>query len=196
MRKVLLYLTIALSIITVVLYVQLDKTKIEKKRLSNNQEALLSDVEHYKTENGRNVASVQKLELTKKELVKHNAELVNTVSDLNIKINRLESASTTAFESEYKIKTVIRDSIVYRDLAPIRVSAINYKSPYIDLSGIIERGKFDGAITTRDTLVQVVHRVPKKFLFIKYGTKGIRQEVLNKNPHSKITYSEYLEFKK
>jgi hypothetical protein len=35
--------------------------------------------------------------------------------------------------------------------------------------------------------------VPKRFLFFKYGCKGIRQEILSKNPHSRIVYSQYIE---
>ena len=46
-----------------------------------------------------------------------------------------------------------------------------------------------------DTIKQIVHRVPKKFLFIKYGTKGIKQEVVSKNPHTKIVFTEYRELK-
>ncbi|WP_350308236.1 DUF6549 family protein [Gabonibacter massiliensis] len=49
---------------------------------------------------------------------------------------------------------------------------------------------------SRDTLVQIVYRVPRKFLFIRWGTKAIRQEVISKNPYSKITYSRYIELRK
>lgn len=195
MSKFLIYLTAILSLAVVTLYWQLDKTITEKQRLSNNQEALLSDVDHYKTESGKNAASVQKLELTKSELEKYNVDLKETISDLNLKINRIQAAATTATQSNYKIKTVVKDSIVYRDV-PVKLQRIDFRDPYIDLTGTIDSGTFSGDITTRDTLVQIIHRVPKKFLFIKYGTKAIRQEVVSKNPYSKIVYTEYIELKK
>lgn len=195
MNKISIYLIGILSLAVVTLYWQLDKTITEKQRLSNNQEALLSDVDHYKTESGKNAASVQKLELTKSELEKYNVDLKETISDLNLKINRIQAAATTATQSNYKIKTVVKDSIVYRDM-PVKLQHIDFRDPYIDLTGTIDSGTFSGDITTRDTLVQIIHRVPKKFLFIKYGTKAIRQEVVSKNPYSKIVYTEYIELKK
>ncbi|MFV0537642.1 MAG: DUF6549 family protein [Dysgonomonas sp.] len=195
MNKISIYLIGILSLAVVTLYWQLDKTVTEKQRLSNNQEALLSDVDHYKTESGKNAASVQKLELTKSELEKYNVDLKETISDLNLKINRIQAAATTATQSNYKIKTVVKDSIVYRDV-PVKLQRIDFRDPYIDLTGTIDSGTFSGDITTRDTLVQIIHRVPKKFLFIKYGTKAIRQEVVSKNPYSKIVYTEYIELKK
>lgn len=195
MNKISIYLIGILSLAVVTLYWQLDKTVTEKQRLSNNQEALLSDVDHYKTESGKNAASVQKLELTKSELEKYNVDLKETISDLNLKINRIQAATTTATQSNYKIKTVVKDSIVYRDV-PVKLQRIDFRDPYIDLTGTIDSGTFSGDITTRDTLVQIIHRVPKKFLFIKYGTKAIRQEVVSKNPYSKIVYTEYIELKK
>lgn len=195
MNKISIYLIGILSLAVVTLYWQLDKTITEKQRLSNNQEALLSDVDHYKTESGKNAASVQKLELTKSELEKYNVDLKETISDLNLKINRIQAAATTATQSNYKIKTVVKDSIVYRDV-PVKLQRIDFRDPYIDLTGTIDSGTFSGDITTRDTLVQIIHMVPKKFLFIKYGTKAIRQEVVSKNPYSKIVYTEYIELKK
>lgn len=195
MSKISLYIIGILSLAVATLYWQLDRTITEKQRLSNNQEALLSDVEYYKTESGKNAASVQKLELTKSEIEKHNVDLKETISDLNLKINRIQSAATTATQSNYKIKTVVKDSIVYRDV-PVKLQRIDFRDPYIDLTGTIDSGTFIGDITTRDTLVQIIHRVPKKFLFIRYGTKAIRQEVVSKNPYSKIVYTEYIELKK
>lgn len=195
MSKYLIYVIAVLVLAVGALYWQLDKTKAEKNRLSSNQEALLSDVEFYKTEADNNAASVQKLELSKSELEKHCEDLTKTVKDLNIKISRIQSASTTVTQSDYKIVTVVKDSIVYRD-KPVTLQAINFKDPWIDMAGIIDRGVFSGNISTRDTLVQVIHRVPKKFWFIKYGTKAIRQEIVTKNPHSNIVYTEYIELKK
>lgn len=195
MSKISLYIIGILSLAVATLYWQLDRTITEKQRLSNNQEALLSDVEYYKTESGKNAASVQKLELTKSEIEKHNVDLKETISDLNLKINRIQSAATTATQSNYKIKTIVKDSIVYRDV-PVKLQRIDFRDPYIDLTGTIDSGTFIGDITTRDTLVQIIHRVPKKFLFIRYGTKAIRQEVVSKNPYSKIVYTEYIELKK
>ena len=47
-----------------------------------------------------------------------------------------------------------------------------------------------------DTLRQVVHRVPRRFLFIRFGTKAVRQEIVSSNPHTRIVYAEYVRFAK
>lgn len=195
MRKLLIYINIALLVAVVSLSCWLGNVREEKKRLANNQETLLSDILYYKTEFGKSAASVQKLELTKSELEKHCQDLAKTVDDLNIKIGRIQSASTTVSKTEVKIQTVVRDSIVYRD-RPVSLKVINWMDPWITLNGVLDGNNFSAKVESVDTLHHVVHRVPKKFLFIKWGTKAIKQEVVSSNPHSKIIYTEYIELKK
>lgn len=195
MRKLFIYINIALLIAVVSLSCWLGNVRAEKERLANNQESLLSDVEYYKTESGKNAASVQKLELTKSELKKHCQELAQTVEELGIKVKRLQSAATTVTKTEVEIQTVVRDSIVYRD-RPVILKTINWKDPWIKLDGILDGEDFSAKIQSIDTLSHIAHRVPKKFLFFRFGTKSVRLEVVNKNPHSKIVYTEYIELKK
>ena len=61
--------------------------------------------------------------------------------------------------------------------------------------GIIRRDTLMLDYRSVDTLHQVIHRVPRKFLFFRFGTKGIRQEVWSSNPHTRLVYSEYIELK-
>lgn len=194
MKKILLYGNIALIIAVMVLSCWLNNTMEEKKRLANNQESLLSDIEYYKTESGKNAASVQKLVLTKSELEKHCQDLTQTVEDLGIKVKRLQSATMTVTKTEVEIQTVVRDSIVYRD-RPVILKTIKWKDPWIKLDGILDGDNFSAKIQSIDSLSHVAHRVPKKFLFFRFGTKAVRLEVVNKNPHSKIVYTEYIEIK-
>lgn len=195
MRKVLVYANIVLVISVLVLSFSLNNAKEEKKRLTNNQESLLSDIQYYKTESGKNAASVQKLELTKSELEKHCIDLTQTVEDLGIKVKRLQSVANTITKTEVEIQTVVRDSIVYRD-RPVNLKIINWKDPWISLDGVMDGKNFSAKIESIDTLSHVAHRVPKKFLFFRFGTKAVRLEVVNKNPHSQIIYTEYIELKK
>jgi hypothetical protein len=59
--------------------------------------------------------------------------------------------------------------------------------------GILFGDSLQYAVRTVDTLHQVIHRVPRKFLFIPYGTKAIRQEVWTSNPNTELVYTEYIE---
>lgn len=195
MRK---YLIIALCVsfaVIAFLSNRISSIKEERDRLDRNQTALLADVDYYKSESGKNAASVQALELSKSELEKHCDELVKTVDDLNLKIKRIQSASTTATQTDVPIKAEVRDSIVYRDRIDT-LKRITFDDPWVRLDGTIEKDTFTGKINVSDTLIQVVHRVPKKFWFIRWGTKAIRQEIRSSNPYTKIVYSEYIELKK
>ena len=195
MRKFIVCTYTILIIASVFMIGKVRSLKKERDRLENNQTALLSDVEYYKTESGKNAASVQKLELTKSELEKHCIDLTQTVKDLGIKVKRLQSASTTVTKTEVEIQTVVHDSIVYRD-GPVILKTINWKDPWIKLDGILDGEDFSAKIQSIDTLNHIAHRVPKKFLFFRFGTKAVRLEVVNKNPHSQIVYTEYIELKK
>lgn len=195
MKRILVYANIVLVISVLILSFFLNNTREEKKRLTNNQESLLSDIEYYKTESGKNAASVQKLMLTKSELEKHCQNLTQTVKDLGIKVKRLQSATTTVTKTEIEIRTVVRDSIVYRD-RPVILKIINWKDPWIKLNGVLDGDDFSAKIQSIDSLSHVAHRVPKKFLFFRFGTKAVRLEVVNKNPHNQIVYTEYIEVRK
>jgi hypothetical protein len=115
MRKFLFIALVLLVGTNIFLFKRLDSVKKERNRLDSNQAALLSDVEHYKTEAGKNATSVLRLELTKNELEKKNKDLTKTVDDLNIKLKRIQAATTTATKTEIEIETKVRDSIVYRN---------------------------------------------------------------------------------
>lgn len=168
----------------------------EKERLTGNQEALMDEVQYYQDEAGRNAASVQRLELSKAELEAYNGELTQRIEDLNIKLKRVQAATTTATQTNVEIKTIIKDTIIYRDTGMLVLPAIKWQDPWVNVDGIIKPDStVDLSIQSVDTLFQVVHRVPKKFLFIRYGTKAIRQEITSSNPHTKIVYSEYIELK-
>lgn len=195
MSKISLYANIALVITVAILFSWLQNVRQEKNRLANNQEALLSNVDYYKTEAGNSAASVQMLELSKSELEKHCTDLTKTVQDLNIKVKRIQAAAQTATKTEVEIQTVVRDSIVYRD-RPVSLKVINWRDPWVSLNGVLDGENFSAKIESVDTLTHVVHRVPKKFLFFRYGVKAIKLDVVSKNPHSKIVFTEYIELKK
>ena len=115
--------------------------------------------------------------------------------DLYINVKGMQSASTTATRTEIKVVTEIRDSIVYRDSIKERIQVFRWDDPWVSILGKIERDSIGMNVESRDTLTQIVHRVPHKFWFIKWGTKAIRQDIVSSNPHTKITYSEYIELK-
>lgn len=168
----------------------------EKDRLTINNESLMESVNLYKSNSGKYAASVISLTLTKSELEKNRDELAETIKDLNIKIKRLQSASSTSTNTQVKVQTIIKDSIVYRNGLQDTLQSFSWEDSWTKIHGEIKSKDVNMYINSVDTLKQIVHRVPKKFLFFRFGTKAIRQEIISSNPHTKIVYSEYIELKK
>jgi len=166
-------------------------------RWEANSEALLEDVTFYKTSDSLNAASVQILTLTKSEYEKHFSDLEAENKRLKLDNKRLESAMRTATKSEYSnLEMQWQERIVYLDGKIDTMRCVDYADGYLTFKGCDEQNVLKADIFIVDTLVQFVHRVPKQWWFFKWGTKAIRQEVLSKNPHTKITYTEYIEIQK
>ncbi len=176
-------------------------------RIRSNQELLLADkfalgdsLEHYKTKSGDYAVSIGQLELSKRELERNCTRLKAEVRDLGIKLKRVQEANTTATNTNVQIITQVRDSIVYvKDttgqghLDSLRY--LHWEDPWVTFNGQMKGDSLTAELESRDTLLQVVHRVPHRFWFITWGTKEIRQEVKTSNPHTKITYAESIKIK-
>lgn len=195
MKNILIYSVIALVLVVIGLSYSLHKAAQEKERYKSNQAALLDDVEHYKTKSGKNAASVQKLTLSYDELKKNYDDVVKTAEDLKISLKRAQSVSDTSTETKVEIKTVIKDSIVYVKGEPIKTLVFDWRDPWTDVEGIIHNDSVNLNIQSTDTLIQIVHKVPHKFLFFKWGCKAIKQDIVSKNPHTNIIYTNYIELK-
>lgn len=170
----------------------------EMNRLSDNQRSLLTDVEFYRTRDSLSAAGVERLTLTNREFRQYAEELTRTVEYLHLKVRRLQAASRTAVTTTYPVEVQLRDTLVMRETlaVPDTLSRLYYQNPWVTFDGVIADSVFRGHIVSRDTIVQVVHRVPRRFWFIRWGTKGIRQEVISRNPYSRIVYTEYIELKR
>lgn len=188
-------LIIILVIIIFFLSRSLHRQRQENDRLSSNQTALFQDISYYRTRDSLSAASVERLTLTKKELEQNCEALARDIKDLKIKLKRVQSVSQASIETEHIIRTVVRDSLIVRDRVDT-LQCIDYHDNYLTLSGCIEHNHFSGHIMSRDTLLQVIHRVPHRWWFIKWGTKAIRQEIVSKNPHTHVVYSRYIELKR
>ena len=163
------------------LWMQYRSEHRERRRLEANQHSLLTDIQFYRTRDSLSAGELEK-----------------TVNALQLKVHRLQSASRTAVETHYPVTVRLRDTVVLRDTLTVAdtLRHLHYETPWLMLDGAVCGDLFRGDVLSRDTLVQVVHRVPRRFWFIRWGTKAIRQEVTTRNPYSRITYTEYLELKR
>ena len=192
-------MAIAICVLIALLCIIVHKAKVyeaENERLSANQSVLMDKVEYYKTEAGHSAASVQELTLNNSELKAGYAEVCKVADELGVKVKRLEAAARTATKTEVEVVTQIRDSIVY--VAGVGLDSLKvfrWKDPWVEVHGAIRADSVALDVASTDTLTTIIHRVPHKFWFIKWGCKAIRQEVVSSNPHTKINYTEYIKMK-
>ena len=164
----------------------------EADRLENNQTALMEQMQLYRTRLDESAASVQALQLRCDEYCRLRAEDARRIRDLGIKLKRVEHLSTTAVKTEVEVAAPLRETVILQDTLRVFV----WCDPWVRIEGVVGRDSVECRVESVDTLRQVVHRVPRRFLFIKYGTKAIRQEIISSNPHTHLCYSEYIELKR
>lgn len=187
--KGLIWLVLIVSLI-LILWGMLRDARQENERLSNNQDALLTRAQNYRTESERNAMSVKSLTLTVDELKEHETQLTEKCKELELKLKRVQSITQAGTQSDYSIKGETRDSIVYVPISDTydTLRCSSYEDGYLSFSYCVDSARiYTADIQTRDTITAIAHRIPKKFLFIKYGTKEIKMEVLSSNPHTILT---------
>ena len=176
------YLFLYAVLITALLAYGYTRYRHETRRLTQNQNALASGIEHYRTRLGQEAASVQALRLRCAEFERLRAGDADTIRRLGIRLRRLEAVAKTVTATSVDLRTPVRDTVVLlrRDTLRIRDTL----------------KLFRWRVQSTDTLRQVVHRVPRRFLFIRWGTKALRQEIVSSNPHTRIIYSDYVKFER
>ena len=164
----------------------------EQRRLQNNNHSLLQRVEYYRTSADESAASVQALRLKVGEYEELLAADAEKIRAIGVKLRRLESVSKSVVETDVAVKTPLRDTVIIRDtlLQIDTLRLFRWNDSWVTVDGVISADSVECRVQSVDTLHQIVHRIPRRFLFIKYGTKALRQEIISSNPHSKILFSE------
>lgn len=171
----------------------------ENNRLSNNQETLLTENEHYKIRDSLNVSKTNQLELKLSELKKYKSEYTQLVKDLNIKNSQLEQIISVNAETITNLKAMLRDSIRLDTVSNIidTLKCFEYKSKYTDVSGCINKDIIDMHIHNRESLKAIESKKKKKFLFFKlpiwlFGYKSKQLDIVSLNPNTTIEDIEYI----
>ena len=192
MRKILLIYAVVATLLLGVCCAMWRHAHGETKRLRNNCEALASETRFYQTRLDESAASVVAMQLEMEEYRKQHAEDLRRIRALDIKLRRVESVATTATENKVKFVAPRIDTIILRDT----LSLFRWSDSWTRVEGTIRNNEVECSIESIDTLHQVIHRVPHRWWFIRYGTKAIRQEITSSNPHTRIVYTEYIELPK
>jgi hypothetical protein len=189
MRRYAVIVVLILCLCAVVMYFR--EVVKENLRLERNQVALLSDsLSHYRTKTGELVSSVEQLEMTIGELKRHRSELVGQLKSMKIRLRDVKSLSTTAIENRVEVFVPIRDTVYVDTGKVVMAQSFHWSDAWTSIQGVIHNDSVKLKYQSRDTLLQVVRVVPKRFLFFRWGVKEIRQDVKVSNPNTSVVYNE------
>ena len=186
----------------------------DNRRLRSNIAALDEGITYYRTRLDASAASVARMQLTISELRRERRHDTEQIRSLGLRLKRVESYATAATvtsvaltlpitsdtaaimpQSQHDSTLLGRQRQDVQDMHDVRESPrrFTYTTPWLHIAGVLCGDTLNLDYQMVDTLRQVVHRVPRRFLFFRFGTKGIRQEVWSSNPHTRLVYSEYIE---
>ena len=181
-------------IILVASYISFSHLKNENKRLKANQETLLDSVKSFKVSDSLKAITIGNLELSLKQFKKYHADDAILIKQL--KGQKPEVIIKPSIQTEYKVRTELKDSIIYKDT----LKTILYKSKWNYISGFVDKDTINLNIINYDELLITESLQKKKFLFFRlpisiFGYKRKVLNVISKNPNTKITSAEYITVK-
>lgn len=189
------------SIISMILFIWLLKDYSDAGRLKQNQSLLLHNgvVEITETPNGNSHASAPALNLRTDEFKHSGDTLVKVAKDAGIKPSRISEVATSSSVTHADIEAPVRitpsDSVLllFPSAHPPADSlrCFSWHDAWMSLSGCVSDSLFRGTISSADTLDIIVHRIPKHFLFFRFGCKKVQMDIVSRNPHTRLTYARF-----
>lgn len=194
--KILALVCFALVLMFVITLSQQAYYKSETERLTNNQTTLRQELKTYRLKDSSAVAEIETLTLSKKEFERLCSKQTEELKQLNIKLKRLQSVSTTNLTHIYSFDTIkVYDSIFVKNVIDT-IKCFNYSDNYITLGGCLGDNTInDLFVKTFDTISTFVSKeYRKKFLFFKWKPY-YKVTIKSNNPYSEIKAEEYVEIK-
>lgn len=162
--------------------------KRENQRLSNNLQALQQGMIDVQLSNGQLAQQSRVLSMGLTELKALFPLQYQSVLRAGIKARRAQQVSTTHINTEHRVTTTVRDSLI-RDT--VRVRVFSYRDDWVNLEGIAQGDSQQVRFESKDSLVQVVYRGSriKPWLWI-FSPRQLEQRIYSCNPYSRIQYSQ------
>lgn len=196
-------LTFALSLMLALVVWAWGRSVGEARRLAHNFELVNTSNHLLRDSLEASRLSVGRLRLTVGELEEFRAQDAERIRQMDIKLRRAESL--TKIESRVVFDTLLHhsapsplahDSTATEPFRPILSDSLfelHLSDAWVTLDICSRPTRSHLSFTSRDTLFQVVHRVPHRWWIFAWGTKAIRQEIRSSNPHTRLVYAEYVE---
>lgn len=208
---------LALAVVTTLLMAALAisvhtcrKLSADRNRLLQNQTQLLQAQDNTpdttRTADGRSQLTTPTLTLKHSEFLASGDPLLQRARAMHINPSRINQAATAAAETHINITT------------PITTDTFTYTDPYTTLTGIIHadsstlsipntpsvilpptstlQQRIQLQLTTHDTLDIIVHRIPRRFLFLRFGCRAVKLTISSRNPNTHLTYARFYKIQK
>ncbi|MEG1076825.1 MAG: DUF6549 family protein [Mucinivorans sp.] len=182
MKRYLIIAILALCIAVGVMFALWRGAVNERQRVETNFQIITTTAHSYSVRDSLSALSQGVMQLKIDELRTLRAADVQLIKAMGLRLHRVESVAKIATTSHYRYS-----------ITPEHDKVWLMKDNYIDLRATIDSSKLDIELKISDTITQILHRIPRfKILGIWFGTKGVRQEIVSKNPHTKIIAAEFL----
>lgn len=196
MKKAFILYAVAVTVVAVALLFAWRNLAHRCDRYAANQHALVARLDTARLHLDQRNASIEVLRLRCREYETLHAADAAEIRALGIRLRRLEAASVQVAATQLDTTVRLRDTLILRrdtlSLRPDTLRHFRWSDPWIRIEGVIGRDSVACRLTSCDTLRQIIHRVPRRFLFFRWGTKAIRQEIRSANPHTRLIYSDYV----
>ncbi|MCD8252917.1 MAG: hypothetical protein LUD40_13410 [Phocaeicola dorei] len=195
MSRISKYLLIALFLLCGIVYIQHKKAvhlAEERDRYQQNSNALLSEVKRMQLDSTTMALDVHGLKLTVDEYKKFRAEDAEKIRQMGVKLKNLEATARHEVSVDAPINAVVRDTVIIRDSNQVRAQRIEMRTPYIQMSGMIENNILQGHIHVPVTLRQAIWIEYKRTWIFWKKVKAVHQTISSDNPYVEIKYSEFI----
>lgn len=168
----------------------LKHSRAEVARQTHNVQVLNKNYRSYKNAYGQQVAKVEGLNYTVSELKTNEADLQRKLKENRIKPSDVQSVTQVGTTTLIQVKTVTQ----YVDSS----KCFRFTDQWNSVTGCFtSRDSVDISISVRDSLNIIATNVPAhRFLWWKWGTKGVELSIVSANPYTNFNYLKYIELKK
>ena len=166
------------------------------RELDRDRHSLITRIEALQTRHDTLSAHCEVLRLDRDEFQRLYHDEAERLKALRIRLRRLESLALSVTESNLRADAPLRDTVyITRHDSLVRLDTLRHfawSDGWNRIEGLITPDTIHCHLQSTDTLRQIIHRIPRRFLFLRWGTKALRQEIHNTNPSTRIIYTDYL----
>lgn len=187
-------ISIILIIIIFLQFGRINTLKSDRDLYRQNMNSALTECVTWKTKDSISVAKNNTLTLRIVELEKYRKSDLKTIESLKKKNEDLDNLIKNTSNTEIKVVTEVRDSIVYVDSSYNSIRVFNWADNWAKVSGEIYKDEVAINISNKDSLYISAVTVYKRFLGFLWKTKKIKEQnvyAVSKNPHTTIENIEY-----